>query len=196
MAGVELAWCTPHDWAVRALADRTELLSDHAHCELRAASKAQTLITRNATSHRLVDALATLAAEEMRHFRRVVACLRALGGDLRPAHANPYVAELGRRSGPTRGEALLDELLLAALVEARSLERFELLGAAAEAPRLQALYGDLVTSEAAHARLFVDLACAYFPEERVDGRLRTLVEMEAEVAATLPFAPRVHSGVR
>ena len=129
-------------------------------------------------------------------FRRVVACLRALGGELEPAHRNPYVAELGRRTGPTRGEALLDELLLAGLVEARSLERFELLAHAAEPPRLRELYGELAPSEAAHAGLFLDLARSQFPEERVRARLAELVAIEAEVAAALPFAPRVHSGVR
>jgi tRNA-(ms[2]io[6]A)-hydroxylase len=195
-SAIELAWCTPPEWAERALLEPAALLSDHAHCELRAASKAQTLITRNATQPRLVDALAALAAEEMRHFRRVVACLRALGGELEPAHRNPYVAELLRRSGPTRGEALLDELLLAGLVEARSLERFELLAQAAEQPRLRALYGELAPSEAAHAGLFLDLAHVQSSEGRVGTRLAELIAIEAEVAAGLPFAPRVHSGLR
>lgn len=195
---LELGWRTPSAWAAAALADVPALLSDHAHCELGAAAAAQGLLARAVDDARLVERMAALAVEELRHFRRVHRLLRALGGALEPVRRNPYVEGLARaaRADTPAGGGLCDRLLIAALVEARSLERFELLARQADGP-LARLYGDLGPSEAGHAALFLELARSRAPRAgraRVDERLAVLVEREARLIARLPFAPRVHAG--
>ena len=193
---IELAWRTPPEWAQRVSGEPHALLSDHAHCELRAASAASTILTKNPELPLLVDRLAGVASEELRHFRRVVKALRALGGELGASYKNPYVDGLNKRSYPTRGAVLLDRLLVAALVEARSLERFELLAEHASDERLRELYARLVPSERAHAGLYVDLACGAYPEALVQRRLGILIEHEAAVLDELPYEVRMHSGLR
>ncbi len=191
---IELAYETPPVWAERALAAPLELLSDHAHCELRAAASAQMLIVRNTGRARLVERLAALAMEEMSHFRQVTALLHELGGRLLPAEPNPYMKGLLSASADTREESLLDRLLVAALIERRSLERFELLADTAD-ERIAPLYADLGPSEAGHGILFVDLARGCYPEGVVSRRLGELAALEGAVVERLPFAARIHSGL-
>lgn len=193
---IELGWRTPADWARRASAEPHALLSDHAHCELRAASAASAILTKNPELPLLVDRLAGVATEELRHFRRVVRVLRDEGGELGAAHRNPYVDGLNKRSYPSRGAVLLDRLLVAALVEARSLERFELLAEHAQGESVRELYARLVPSERAHAGLYTDLACEAYPRRQVEERLAALTAFEAAVLEELPFEHRMHSGVR
>ncbi len=191
-----LAWSTPASWATEALRDPLALLVDHAHCELGAASTAQTLIARHSTETALVDALAALAAEELRHFRRVHRLLERLGGTLQPVQSNPYAVGLVKSIDRTAPEALFDRMLVSALIERRSLERFELLAAAAapEQPEIAELFLELGPSEAGHARLFVELAVELHPDGDVAGRLEHWTELEARLIRSLPFAARIHSG--
>jgi tRNA 2-(methylsulfanyl)-N6-isopentenyladenosine37 hydroxylase len=93
------------------------------------------------------------------------------------------------RSGAGR---LVDRLLVAALIEARSRERLALLGERLEAPRLRELYQRLAQAEAGHERLFVDLAREHAGREDVDARLTVLAEAEARIVAELPLLPRIH----
>jgi tRNA-(ms[2]io[6]A)-hydroxylase len=198
--GVRLLWSTPPAWAEGVLAEPDALLSDHAHCELGAASTAQTLIARHPDLSPLVDALAALASEELRHFRRVHRLIRRRGSALAPVRRNAYAEGLVRAVNVERAahpvrERLLDRLLVSALIERRSLERFELLAASPAAPpELARLYADLGPSEAGHATLFVDLATELFPGEDVGARLARWAVVEAELVRALPFAPAVHSG--
>jgi len=119
-----------------------------------------------------------------------------LGGALEPPRRNAYAEGLLARV--ERG-SLLDRLLVFALIERRSLERFELLAAVARerggplAP-LAELYAELAPSEAGHAALFVELARATAGAEDVAPRLARWCAREAELAAAQPFAPRIHSG--
>ena len=193
MQSLALCWSTPRAWAAAALAQPLELLSDHAHCELGAAASAQALIARRAADGPLVERMAAVALEELRHFRRVHRLLRRLGGELAPARPNPYVVGLQRAAGASGGDRLLDRLLVAALVERRSLERFELLAAAAQGP-LAALYRELAPSEAGHAASFVALARERRSAAEVEARLAELTRLEGELARGLAFAPRIHSG--
>jgi len=196
----ELRWHTPPGWAAAALVQPLALLVDHAHCELGAASTAQTLIARHPDEPELVDALAALAAEELRHFRRVHRLLRELGGELQPVRENPYARGLVRAIDRADPGALVDRLLVSALIERRSLERFELLAEACtgEHARLGELFRELGPSEAGHARLFVDLAAdlapRHAPDVDVPARLAHWADHEARVVRGLPFAPRIHSG--
>jgi len=204
---VHLAWTTPPAWAGAALQEPLALLSDHAHCELGAAAAAQSLLARRPAAAGLVERMGALAVEELQHFRRVHRLLRELGGTLAPATRNPYVAGLHAAIAPARGSAagdepgdprvdagMVDRLLVAALIERRSLERFERLATADAGGALGRLYGELAPSEAGHASLFSELALAFGPEEHVANRLRELAAREGRLVRGLPPGPRIHSG--
>lgn len=196
---IELRWRTPPEWVREVEADPLALLSDHAHCELGAAASAQTLIARNPGRDELVAGLAETARTELEHFERVVALLHGRGGSLRHPEPSPYAAGLlsaAAEHGAGRAEQrpLLDRLLVAGLIEARSLERFHLLATHLADRELAGLYRDLMASEASHRALFHRLATRYHDAERVAARLAELARLEAELISRLPFAHRVHSG--
>jgi tRNA 2-(methylsulfanyl)-N6-isopentenyladenosine37 hydroxylase len=195
-------------WAGCAADDLASVLVDHAHCEMKAASNALALSARAVDHPRVLRTLAELAEEEISHFRHVVAELDRLGITLGPPAPDRYAAELLRVANATakkRGprDALSDRLLVGALIEARSCERFKLLGAelarraATGAPTkiadLAAFYEDLLAAEARHHRVFVELA------EEVSGspaktrtRLAEIAELEARIVKALPVGPTIH----
>ena len=109
---------------------------------------------------------------------------------------SPYAERLKHGVARTMPERLVDELLVAAVIEARSHERMQLLSEAFAAgdPELAAFYADLVAAEARHAPLYVDLAAAVLPAAVVAARHQAMLAHEAAVLAALPFAPRLHSG--
>lgn len=189
-----LEFATPPAWVGRVEREPLALLSDHAHCELRAAASAQALIVRNPGRSSFVSHMLALAQEELEHFGRVAAELEARGGRLDHKAPNPYADRLLAASVPDRGDAFLDRLLIAALIEARSLERFRLLAEHLADPGLARLYRELLPSESRHRTLFVDLAREAFGAARTDSRHAELRAREAEVMAALPFAVRIHSG--
>jgi tRNA-(ms[2]io[6]A)-hydroxylase len=154
-------------WIDAALSDLDAVLVDHAHCEMKAASNAMALAVRAAHLPHVVRELALLAEEELRHFRQVLAELDRRGLALGPPPVDPYAAtlrKLAAASGKGGGHtaALIDRFLVAALIEARSCERFRILERAlAErggADELRAFYADLLAAEARHFRTFTDLA--------------------------------------
>ena len=190
-----LGWDTPPAWAEDALSDPLALLDDHAHCELGATVASQGLIARVPEDGELVERLSAVAVEEMRHFRQVHRLLRSLGGRLGPVRKNPYAEGLVKAA---RGgsDDLLDRLLVAALIERRSLERFLLLADAPPVgdPRVQELFRELGPSEAGHAHLFVELAAARRPAVALERRLAFWIEAEAALIRGLEPGPRIHSG--
>lgn len=178
-------------WLPIALADLDRTLSDHAHCEKKAAASALKLVADHPGEPELVRALAKLAQEEMQHFLAVLAELGRRGVVLGSDEGDPYAQSLLKlvRGGSRR---LLDRLLVAALIEARSCERLALLAKGLADERLRELYRRLATSEAGHERLFVDLARRHAAGEDVGGRLEALAAAEARIVAALPLAPRIH----
>jgi tRNA-(ms[2]io[6]A)-hydroxylase len=185
---------TPPGWADVALADLPSTMSDHAHAEKKAALSALSLLSREPHRTDLVGCMARLAREELRHLDQVLGHLRARGWTLRPDRPDRYAGALlaQRRSG---GGDLADRLLCAALIEARSWERLNLLGEALAATREAALadfYTELARSEAGHYRLFVALAVAECPGQDIDQRLAELAVAEAEIVTALPHEPRIH----
>jgi len=193
---IDLASTTTRAWAERVLEQPIELLVDHAHCELGAAASAQGLVHRHPADHELGDRMAALACEELTHFRQVVRVIRALGGAMGGRSANPYAEGLGRWARETRGDGptLLDHLLVAAVIEARSYERFCLLAEVATDARLAELFAELGPSERGHMTLFPELARRRFAPDQVERRLADIVAYEARLLADLGFGPRVHSG--
>jgi tRNA-(ms[2]io[6]A)-hydroxylase len=190
-----LKYETPLEWVVRVEGGLLELLSDHAHNELKAASTAQAWLLKKPGDRALVLQLAELAAEEVEHFHRVVRILYARGGELLPVDRNAYAEALLKGSARTRKDPFLDRMIVAALIEARSCERFVLFAEHLADSELRQLYRDLIPSEVGHGELFIDLVRNGFPEELAEPRIEELFELEGEVMAALPFAYRVHSGL-
>jgi tRNA 2-(methylsulfanyl)-N6-isopentenyladenosine37 hydroxylase len=184
---------TDPGWLPVALADFDQVLLDHAHCEKKAASQALSLLAAFPERERLVRSMARLAQEEVGHFRQVYDRARARGLTLGRDHGDPYARALRKLVRHQRDETrLVDLLLVAALIEARSHERLELLAGGLEDEELGRFYGTLAQAEAGHARLFVDLARDYAPPGEVDARLEALAAAEAEIVAGLPLVPRIH----
>ena len=180
-------------WLDVALADLDRTLGDHAHCEKKAAASALKLVADHPERAAMVRALAKLAQEELQHFFAVLNELQRRGAPLPPDDGDPYARQLLAlvRSG---GARLMDRLLVAALIEARSHERLALLGEAPglQDPRLAELYRRLAVAEAGHERLFVQLAEEVAPPAEVARRLAELAEAEARIVAALPLEPRIH----
>jgi tRNA-(ms[2]io[6]A)-hydroxylase len=186
-------------WASVALADLDLVLADHAHCEMKAASNAISLATRWPASTAVARALTAVAEEELRHFREVLALLEQRGVALGRPEIDLYAADLRRAAQATSDKSprgsLADRLLVGALIEARSCERFHLLAAAlaARGDPLAAFYQELFACEARHYTTLVDLAVAVDgPEPRVRERLATLACAEGEIAARLGVRPAMH----
>jgi tRNA-(ms[2]io[6]A)-hydroxylase len=178
-------------WVEVAMADLDATLGDHAHCEKKAAATALKLVADNADKPDLVRKLARLAQEETHHFLSVLNELAQRGRTLPPDTGDPYVGSLLRLAGGGRSR-LTEQLLVCALVEARSCERLTLLGQALVDPRLAEFYQRLAQSEAGHEQLFVGLARAHGAGIDVDRRLAEMADEEAAVVAALPLLPRIH----
>jgi tRNA-(ms[2]io[6]A)-hydroxylase len=190
MLGLVVA--TDDRWIDAALADTDALLVDHAHCEMKAASNAMSLAVRYGERSSLVAAMIALAEEELVHFRRVHDMIVARGRTLGVPPVDTYAAELRKAAHGPRGTSLVDRLLVGALIEARSCERFSILAKRAPAP-LDAFYEELLASEAGHYRTFVDLAVAEGERDGLDAaavraRLRELAEREGEIVRRLADA--------
>lgn len=186
---------TDPTWVEAVEGDLDRLLRDHAHCELKAAQSALSLVARFAAeSPELVAPLVALAHEETEHFDQVHQRIRARGAAMSLPDSDLYVASLRKAAGKDHGDlpVLLDRLLVSALVEARSCERFKLLAEGLKDASLRAFYKDLMASEARHFRLFVRLAEERFGEHEARVRLATLAEREADLARSLPLGPTVH----
>lgn len=196
MPQFRLDYATPAEWVARIERDPLRLLSDHAHCELKAAASAQTLIVRNPRKEPLVRELAAVAIEELAHFQLVTRELERRGGQLDFAEPSPYAEGLQSAAGGDSRDKLLDRLLLSHLIELRSLERFHLLAEHLRDRELAALYRGLMTSEAGHQALFVRLAKELYPAELVELREAVLREREGALVASLGFDGRMHCGIR
>ncbi len=184
---------TPPAWADAALADPAALLSDHAHNEKKAALNALNLSQSCADSPRASVLLARLAEEELNHYRRVLEALLGFGWPLQPDRGNAYAKTLHGLAA----KGLLDRLLIAALIEARSCERLWLLAEAGSshlelgsAPWLGFLL-ELERCEAGHALSYRSLAAERFGAE-AETRLDWWLDREAEVILALPWRSAVH----
>jgi len=188
-----LASTTHADWLPLALARFDEVLKDHAHCEKKAASQALSLLASFPDKVLLVQRMARLAHEELGHFRQVYDRIVARGLVLGRDSGDPYARALRKlvRHSQERTR-LVDLLLIAALIEARSHERLSLLAGGLEDEELRRFYATLAQAEAGHARLFVGLAEEYAEGDDVPARLRELAAREAELLNELPIAPRIH----
>ena len=187
-----LAAATPPAWVEDALADLPALLNDHANCEKKAASTALALMFAYADDRGLAFALSRLAREELRHYEQVLRVMQACGFGFSRQRPGRYAQRLRARLRSADPGRKLDLLLAAALIEARSAERFALLAPRLPAP-LAALYQNLAGAEARHFELYIGLAREYAPQEW-QGRLAALAAHEAELVTTADDTLRFHSG--
>lgn len=199
-ASLPLKSFTPPVWAAEALNAPLELLNDHAWLEKKAAANALELLNRwpvPKPPKNWVNVLAGVAKDEAIHLAQVARILSRRGGELSRAHSNPYANALRSLVRHGRGpQELVDRLLISALIELRSCERFSVLGeAAAEVdPELAKLYRTLWTSEMGHYHVFLKLAFGVQKQAQVEQRWEDLLCQEAEILAAQAPGPRMHSG--
>lgn len=187
---------TPLEWGRTVLADPIPLLIDHAFLEKKAATNALELLTRwpNDWMEGWVEALTAIAKDEVAHLAQVTRILVRRGGRLDRFHKNPYANELRQLVRKGEPVELLDRLLVAALIEVRSCERFSVLAAASHEEDLSTFYRALFSSEASHYRIFLDLAARFTRRTELDNRWREMLAAEAAVLARQEPGPRIHSG--
>jgi tRNA-(ms[2]io[6]A)-hydroxylase len=164
-----------------------DILIDHAYCEQKAASSCISLIVLYPENTKLVETLTPVVAEEWSHFERVMSELKKRGFSLGRQRKDDYVAALNKvvKKGGSRDQQLLEKLLLNALIEARSCERFKILWKNIPDKELSEFYYELMIAEAGHYKNFLQLAKEYLSAEAVEARWRELLEQEAEIVKTL-----------
>jgi tRNA-(ms[2]io[6]A)-hydroxylase len=175
-------------WVDIASKNLEDILVDHAWCEQKAASTGISMIIHYPEKTRLVEELTALVAEEWEHFDRVLQELRKRGFALGRPRKDEYVVQLLThvRKGGARERQLMDQLLVSALIEARSCERFKLLWKNIADSELSQFYYELMASEAGHFVSYVDLAKEYCDPQEVDTRLQELLKIEGEIVTNLP----------
>jgi len=190
-----LSSATHPRWFGAATADLHALLSDHLHCERKAAENALSLVRRYPHRAGSVDALGRLAHEETSHVIQVAGFLARHGWTPRADTPNHYARGLFAEVRDREPLRLLDTLLVAAFIEARSHERLQLLaqGFAADGrDELAAFYQVLANAEDRHAEIFLELGAALVPRDAFTARLGELSLRESVILAALPHTSRVH----
>ena len=181
-------------WVNIAEKNLEEILSDHAFCEQKAASTAISLIVSFPEHTELVQEMISLVEEEMSHFKMVHDLILERGFSLGRDRKDAYVSELLQffPKGGSRTTQLVHRLLLAALIEARSCERFRLLSENLEDKKLAKFYKKLMISEANHYTLFLGFARKYGEIKEVNQKWNDLLEFEKEIIINLTNSQTIH----
>ncbi|MEM8895876.1 MAG: tRNA-(ms[2]io[6]A)-hydroxylase [Bacteroidota bacterium] len=172
-----------------------DILVDHAYCEQKAASSCISLIVSYPDKQKVLEVLTPVVAEEWSHFERVVEELKKRGFPLGKQRKDEYVIALNAqmKKGGSREQQLVEKLLVNALIEARSCERFKLLSKHIEDQDLSKFYYELMISEAGHYHNFIELAEEYMSKDYVSQRWSELLDTEADIMKNLtPRADRMH----
>lgn len=184
---------TPRAWIERALREQDILLVDHANCEKKAASTALGLMYRHHDKYDLLQKLSRLALEELRHFEQVIAIMKKRNVAYEHVTASRYAASLHEHVPKRDPEKLVDTLILGAIIEARSCERFAALAPHLD-PVLQKFYSSLLQSESRHFADYLALAQRY-ADASIEGRVRFFLEQERKLIEGEDNEFRFHSGV-
>ena len=192
MLGLKLP--TDPRWANIAESNLEEILIDHAWCEQKATSNAISIIVSYPELTELVDALLTIAKEELSHFEMVHEKIKERGFKLGPERKDSYVNELYKfmRKGYRREIVLMDRLLFSAMIEARSCERFKVLTENIKDQQLAAFYRELMISEAGHYTTFINLARKFLNPVEVDARWKEWLVFETTVIANYGKGESIH----
>lgn len=192
MLGLKLP--TDPRWANIAENNLEEILTDHAWCEQKAVTNALTLVINNPNYPEMVSQLIELAKEELQHFEQVHEIIKARGYKLGLERRDDYVNELSKfmNKGGSRNDSMIDRLLFAAMIEARSCERFRVLSENIKDVELAKFYRDLMISEATHYTMFIKLAKKYTERIDVDKRWKEWLEYEASIISKYGKSETVH----
>lgn len=180
-------------WLTQVDAHLDEILVDHAHCEKKAAGVAMNLLFSYVDHVELAREMTEIVNEELEHFRMVLDLLERRGIRFRKLAPSSYGQRLHERIRKQEPDRAVDRLLVAGLIEARSCERFSLLGDHVTDPELRDFYRGLFESEARHHATYVRLACDFAPESQVRERLHWLAAEEAAIIGEGDPVARMHS---
>jgi len=188
---------TPIAWGQAVLAEPISLLIDHAFLEKKAATNALELLTRwpNDWLDGWVEAMTGVARDEVAHMAQVTRLLASRGGRLERFHKNPYANSLRQLVRKGEPAEILDRLLVAALIEIRSSERFSVLAAASTDAELAGFYRSLFSSELGHYKIFLHLAGRFTGKAALEARWQQMLAAEALILAEQDAGPRIHSGL-
>jgi tRNA-(ms[2]io[6]A)-hydroxylase len=192
-SGTILRAPTPLAWVEAAVRDLPSLLVDHSNCEKKAASTALALIFAYPEDRALNVALSRLAREELKHFEQVERLMKKLDVPHRRMTPGRYASELRKQVRSHEPKRKLDLMIVHALIEARSCERFRLLAKKLPA-EVRDLYEQLERSEARHFEIYLEFAEREFDAEEIAERLEVIAAREAELATAPDGELRFHSG--
>lgn len=192
MLGLKLP--TDPRWVNIVEKDVEEIMTDHAYCEQKAASTAISLIVSFPEYTDLVEKMIDLAQEEMSHFKMVHDIIIERGWTMGRDRKDAYVLQIIKffPKGGSRSTQLIHRLLYAALIEARSCERFRLLSEELNDKKLAKFYRKLMISEANHYTMFLGFARKYGNRKEVDKKWQELLTFEAGVMQDLSKAVSIH----
>jgi tRNA-(ms[2]io[6]A)-hydroxylase len=192
MLGLKLR--TDPRWVNIAESNLEELLTDHAWCEQKAASNAISLVAYNSELEDLVTDLLAIAKEEVEHFQQVHELMKRRGYVLGRERKDDYVNELYKfmKKDGSRNDALIDRLLFAAMIEARSCERFKVLSENILDEELKVFYRNLMVSEAGHYTTFLGYARKYTLSVDVEKRWKEWIDFEDSIITKYGNKETVH----
>lgn len=182
-------------WVNLAEISLEDILTDHAYCEQKAATSCISLISQFPDKVDMVHELAPIVTEEWGHFRMVLKELDKRNLKLGRQRKDEYVNALRAfmKKGGSREDRLLENLLVCALIEARSCERFRVLSLNIEEDELKEFYHKFMVAEAAHYTLFIELARKYAGREKADARWQEFLDHEVEIMKNLELrGDRMH----
>jgi tRNA 2-(methylsulfanyl)-N6-isopentenyladenosine37 hydroxylase len=190
-----LGCATPIAWCEEAFKRLDILLIDHAHCERKAAASAIQLISKNPHHLNLIELLSPIAREELLHFEKVLKLLKYKKIKLQALSPAEYGKQLNSlRANHDNQVRLCDDLIIGAIIEARSCERFyALLPFLEQEPEIHRFYAHLAQAEQRHFEIYLDLAkdMHHFTDER----LQMFIEKEKELILSTEPIFRFHSGI-
>lgn len=184
---------TPEAWIAEALNNLEIILVDHAANEMKAAQSAMTLMAKNPTKLDLLNKMSRLAREELVHFEQVLKILKKRSLEYRALKASRYASSMARHIRKEQRENLVDTLIVGAIIEARSCERFAALAPHLDA-ELEKFYLSLLKSEARHYQDYLTLAESYSDED-IAPRVEYFLTLEEETISTPDPLFRFHSGL-
>ncbi|MFN3873349.1 MAG: tRNA-(ms[2]io[6]A)-hydroxylase [Ignavibacterium sp.] len=179
-------------WIKVALDNLPSVIMDHAHCEKKAAGTGMSLLSTYFDKKEISLSMSDLVEEEIGHYRSVIQILEKLNVTLGRDEGDEYAKNLLSFVNKNEPLRMLDRLLTAGIIEARSCERLQILAENIQNEQLKKFYKELSDSEAGHYVTFIKLAKLYFEEELVRKRLDELTQIEAEIVKNLPNKPLMH----
>lgn len=194
MGVLRLKMATDPRWVNIVEKNPSEILTDHAWCEQKAASSAISIIVGFPEYTDVVNEMTALVREEMEHFQRVHTFIQQRGFVLGRERKDPYVNDLLKftKKGVGRAELLVERLLVGAMIEARSCERFRILFENINDAELATFYRELMESEAGHYTMFITLARSILSREYVDARWHEFLEYEASIMEKYGKGETIH----